>query len=78
MAVRPLKEVETPNLLDDIFPHSLPPKITFSGKIYEEIDGKLVEFDPRDAARRDLVITDTTFRDGQQARPPSPPDTLAA
>ncbi len=32
--------------------------------------GKIVEFDPKEAASRDLVITDTTFRDGQQARPP--------
>lgn len=59
-----------PNLLEDIFPHSLPPRILFIGKIHEEIDGKLVEFDPQEAVKRDLHISDTTFRDGQQARPP--------
>ncbi len=59
-----------PNLLEDIFPHSLPPRIIFTGKIYEEIDGEVVEFDPKEALERDLHITDTTFRDGQQARPP--------
>jgi isopropylmalate/homocitrate/citramalate synthase len=65
-----LQEVSKPNLLDETFPHSLPPRILFSGKIWEEIDGRLVEFDPDEAMKRDLRISDTTFRDGQQARPP--------
>jgi len=65
-----LKEVDKPNLIDDQFEYSLPPRIRFDGKITEEIDGKQVEFDPIQAVARDLVITDTTFRDGQQARPP--------
>ena len=65
-----LKEVQEPNLLTDIFPYSLPPLITFEGKITETIDGKNVEFDPSELKRRDIHITDTTFRDGQQARPP--------
>ncbi len=64
------KDVDQPNLLEDTFPHSLPPRILFTGKIYEEIDDKLIKFDPREAVKRDLHITDTTFRDGQQARPP--------
>jgi len=65
-----LIEVNEPNLIEDQFDYSLPPKICFDGPIYEEIDGKQVAFDPAAAVARDLVITDTTFRDGQQARPP--------
>ena len=65
-----LIEVDQPNLLEDQFDYSLPPKIEFEAPLYEEIDGELVKFDPREAVSRDLVITDTTFRDGQQARPP--------
>jgi len=61
---------EGPNLLESMFPHSLPPRIIFTGKIYEEIDGQVVEFDPNEALKRDLNISDTTFRDGQQSRPP--------
>ncbi len=65
-----LQDVTEPNLLTDIFPYSLPPLITFEGKIQETIDGKTVEFDPSELRTRDIHITDTTFRDGQQARPP--------
>lgn len=68
--MRKLKNVDQPNLLEDVFPHSLPPRILFTGKIYEEIDGRLVEFDPNEAVKRDLHISDTTFRDGQQAKSP--------
>jgi isopropylmalate/homocitrate/citramalate synthase len=70
MKPRTLTEVEEPNLLEDQFDYSLPPKIKFEGPIFEEIDGETVRFDPKEALARDLVITDTTFRDGQQARPP--------
>lgn len=56
--------------MEDIFPYSLPPRITFDGPAVEYIDGKEVRFEPGKAVERDLVITDTTFRDGQQARPP--------
>ena len=70
MKERNLIEVDEPNLLEEFFDYSLPPKIRFDGPIYEEIDGKTVKFDPQEALARDLVITDTTFRDGQQARPP--------
>jgi len=68
--MRNLKNVDTPNLLEEFFPHKLPPRIVFTGKICEEIDGRMVEFDPNEALKRDLHISDTTFRDGQQARPP--------
>ncbi|OGB87684.1 hypothetical protein A3H38_01895 [candidate division WOR-1 bacterium RIFCSPLOWO2_02_FULL_46_20] len=49
---------EFPNLLRGIFPYSEVPKITF--------DSEDVPFNPPD----DIWITCTTFRDGQQARPP--------
>ena len=65
-----LQDIEKPNLVEDIFPYSLPPLIRFEGKIHETIDGKVVEFDPNEVKTRDIHITDTTFRDGQQARPP--------
>jgi len=65
-----LKDVSSPNLLEEMFPYTLPPFITFEGKIQELIDGKIVEFDPNEVLARDIHITDTTFRDGQQARPP--------
>ncbi|MFP4056990.1 MAG: 2-isopropylmalate synthase [Candidatus Brocadiia bacterium] len=65
-----IEEVEQPQLLEEMFPYSLPPRVVFEGKVYEEIDGQVVEFDPRSMLTRDICITDTTFRDGQQARPP--------
>jgi isopropylmalate/homocitrate/citramalate synthase len=58
------------NLIKDIFPHDLPPLIKFEGPIYETIDGEEMAFDPRTVLERDIFITDTTFRDGQQSRPP--------
>ncbi len=70
MELRELQEVDSPNLLDDVFPHDEVPKIVFDGKIYEEIDGELVSFDPKTVQTRDIWISDTTFRDGQQSRPP--------
>ncbi|HIE08271.1 MAG TPA: hypothetical protein EYP65_00310, partial [Armatimonadetes bacterium] len=47
-----------PNLLREIFPYSEVPRIKF--------DGVIVPIDPPE----EIWITDTTFRDGQQARPP--------
>jgi isopropylmalate/homocitrate/citramalate synthase len=44
--------------------------VLFCGPIYEEINGELISLDPQEALSRDLRITDTTFRDGQQSRPP--------
>ncbi len=70
MRVYELQNVDGPNLIEDIFPYDLPPVIKFEGKIQELIDGKTVEFDPGSVKSRDIFLTDTTFRDGQQARPP--------
>ena len=54
----PLRNISSPNLLRDIFPYELIPKIDF--------DNNVLPLNP--APER--WITDTTFRDGQQARPP--------
>ena len=53
-----LQDVPEPNLLRDIFPYAEVPKVVF--------DGMVEELDPAP----EFYITDTTFRDGQQARPP--------
>ena len=53
-----LQDVKEPNLLRDIFPYEEIPRITF--------DHKMVPIAPAE----EIFITDTTFRDGQQARPP--------
>ncbi|HYW77950.1 MAG TPA: hypothetical protein VE890_00165 [Thermoguttaceae bacterium] len=66
----PLVDSTEPNLLEETFDYDLPPLIHFDGPMIEYIDGKPVEFDPAAVKKRDIVITDTTFRDGQQARPP--------
>jgi citrate (Re)-synthase len=54
----PLVDVENPQLHRDIFPFSTVAKINF--------DHQLEMIDPPN----EIFITDTTFRDGQQARPP--------
>ena len=54
----PLQDVEEPNLMREMFPYSQVPKTFF--------DGEIVDVRPAE----DIWITDTTFRDGQQARPP--------
>ena len=59
-----------PNLQEQIFPYSLPPLINFEGPAVEQIDGRAVEFDFAAVKDRNILISDTTFRDGQQARPP--------
>jgi hypothetical protein len=61
-----LVDVERPNLFRDIFPYSEFPRVTF--------DNQAVPYDIPD----DIWITDTTFRDGQQARPPYKPDRFFA
>ena len=66
----PLVDVPEPNLLEGTFDHNLPPRIAFDSPVTEVINGKSVQFDFRDVAKRDIFITDTTFRDGQQSRPP--------
>jgi hypothetical protein len=53
-----LKDVAEPNLQKDVFPYTEIARIDFDHKIY-----------PISPAE-DIFITDTTFRDGQQARPP--------
>lgn len=54
----PLIEVESPELFRDIFPYTEVSKVKF--------DHKIELIDPPD----EIYITDTTFRDGQQSRPP--------
>ncbi|HDQ13842.1 MAG TPA: histone-lysine N-methyltransferase [Sediminispirochaeta sp.] len=54
-----------PELMREQFPYSEVPRILF--------DNKTVPLDPAD----EIWITDTTFRDGQQARPPYTPDQIA-
>ncbi len=53
-----LKDVPEPNLMKEIFPYTDVP--------YVEFDHKYIPPSPA----REIWITDTTFRDGQQARPP--------
>ncbi|MBN1613805.1 MAG: histone-lysine N-methyltransferase [Deltaproteobacteria bacterium] len=53
-----LRDVEEPNLQKDVFPYDEVCRIDF--------DHKIIPINPAD----DIFITDTTFRDGQQARPP--------
>lgn len=53
-----LQDVSEPNLQREVFPYGEISRIDF--------DHKLISIDPAD----EFVITDTTFRDGQQARPP--------
>lgn len=65
-----LVDAKKPNLIEDIFPYSLPPMIRLQGPVVEYIDGKPIEFDFNAVKDRSILISDTTFRDGQQARPP--------
>ena len=60
-----LENPEQPELFREQFPYSEVPRITF--------DGKIVPMDPPEH----FWITDTTFRDGQQARPPYRPEQIA-
>jgi isopropylmalate/homocitrate/citramalate synthase len=54
----PLVEPGEPNLYREHFPYTLPPRIAFEGTtVVPELPDE-------------IYITDTTFRDGQQARPP--------
>jgi len=61
----PLVERDEPELYRDQFPYSAVPRIRFDG-----IDV------PMDLPQ-DIWITDTTFRDGQQSRPPYTPEQIA-
>lgn len=60
----PLQEVREPNLLREQFPFTEVPRILFDGTIVA----------PRPPAA--IWITDTTFRDGQQARAPYTPEQI--
>ncbi|MEW6750722.1 MAG: 2-isopropylmalate synthase [Candidatus Latescibacterota bacterium] len=59
-----------PRLFEEAFPYVEVPRFLFGGQVTEEIDGKAVTFDFDQRKQAALAITDTTFRDGQQARPP--------
>ncbi len=59
-----LVDVESPNLHREIFPYTEFPKVVF--------DDKTVPYD----IPENIWITDTTFRDGQQARPPYTPEQI--
>jgi isopropylmalate/homocitrate/citramalate synthase len=61
----PLVERDTPELYRDQFPYDAIPRIRF--------DGVEVPLD----LPHDIWITDTTFRDGQQSRPPYAPEQIA-
>jgi hypothetical protein len=58
---REVQDVTEPNLLREMFPYHAVPRIVFDGAA-----------EPLDPAP-EFLITDTTFRDGQQARPPIRP-----
>ena len=53
-----LQDIPEPNLQREVFPYERISRIDF--------DHKIISIDPAE----ELLITDTTFRDGQQARPP--------
>ena len=61
-----LQDVSEPNLFREYFPYSEVPKLPFSDRIV-----------PMELPK-DIFITDTTFRDGQQSRPPYTPAEMAA
>ena len=53
-----LKELDEPNLYKEIFPYTEVSKIVFDNIVVPQQPAK------------EIFITDTTFRDGQQSRPP--------
>ena len=60
-----LKDVKEPVLYREMFPYSSVPKVAFEDRIIQANMPK------------DIWLTDTTFRDGQQSRPPYTPDQIA-
>jgi isopropylmalate/homocitrate/citramalate synthase len=60
----PLVEVDEPNLYRDQFPYTEIPRIFF--------DGLQTPMEPA----AEIWLTDTTFRDGQQSRPPYAPEQI--
>lgn len=65
-----------PDLLEAVFPFTEVPQAVFMGKVCEMIDGEEVCFDFSQRRNEPLVLSDTTFRDGQQARPPYTPEQM--
>ncbi len=66
-----LVDTTEPDYIEDTFDYDLPPLIRLEDyPVVEYIDGEPVEFVFNSIKERDIVVTDTTFRDGQQARPP--------
>jgi isopropylmalate/homocitrate/citramalate synthase len=60
-----LKDVKEPVLYRDVFPYTSVPKIEFEDRLIQiNMPG-------------DIWLTDTTFRDGQQSRPPYTPNQIA-
>ncbi len=59
-----LDDVKQPNLYREQFPYSETPRILFDGRMVAPMTPE------------QLWITDTTFRDGQQARPPYTPEQI--
>lgn len=59
-----LQEVKEPNLYRDIYTYEMPPLICFNHRVSPLMPAE------------DIWITDTTFRDGQQALPPFTPDQI--
>ncbi len=59
-----LEDVEKPNLYREVFPYTEFPRVIF--------DDQIVKYD----IPEEIWITDTTFRDGQQARPPYTPEQI--
>jgi isopropylmalate/homocitrate/citramalate synthase len=59
-----LQDVNEPNLLRHLFPYDEVPRTTFTNRLISA------------ALPDDIWITDTTFRDGQQARPPYTPEQI--
>jgi isopropylmalate/homocitrate/citramalate synthase len=60
-----LKDVKEPVLFRDVFPYTSVPRIEFEDRIIQANMPK------------DIWLTDTTFRDGQQSRPPYSPTQIA-
>ena len=61
-----LKDVKDPSLFRDMFPYSTIPRVVLEDRLIQTNIPK------------DIWITDTTFRDGQQSRPPYAPKQIAA
>jgi isopropylmalate/homocitrate/citramalate synthase len=61
-----VKDVKEPVLYRDMFPYTSVPRVVFEDRLIQTNMPK------------DIWITDTTFRDGQQSRPPYTPKQIAA